>query len=63
MTQAVKNLPVRQETQGRSLGGKIPRRRAWRPTAVFLPGEFHAQRIMEGYRPQDHKASDMTEVT
>ena len=24
--------------------GKIPRRRAWQPTPVFLPGESHRQR-------------------
>ena len=26
--------------------GKIPRRRAWQPTPVFLPGEFHGQRSL-----------------
>ena len=25
--------------------GKIPWRRAWQPTPVFLPGESHSQRI------------------
>ena len=25
--------------------------RAWQPTPLFLPGEFHAQRILEGYFP------------
>ena len=25
---------------------KIPRRRAWQPTPVFLPGEFHGQRSL-----------------
>ena len=36
----VKNLPVIQETQVRSLRvGKIPWRRAWQPTPEFLPGE------------------------
>ena len=29
--------------------GKIPWRRKWQPTLVFLPGEFHAQRSLEGY--------------
>ena len=28
---------------------KIPRRRAWQPTPVFLPGESHGQRSLEGY--------------
>ena len=26
--------------------GKIPRRRAWQPTPVFLPGESHGQRSL-----------------
>ena len=28
--------------------GKIPWRRAWQPTPVFLPGEFHGQRSLVG---------------
>ena len=31
--------------------GKSPWRRAWQPTAVFLPGESHGQRGLEGYSP------------
>ena len=31
--------------------GKIPWRRAWQPTPVFLPGESHGQRSLEGYSP------------
>ena len=31
--------------------GKIPCRRAWPPTPVFLPGESHGQRSLEGYSP------------
>ena len=30
---------------------KITWRREWVPTPVFLPGEFHEQRILEGYSP------------
>ena len=41
---------------------KIPWRREWQPTAVFLPGESHGQRSLPG-NPWDHKASDMTEMT
>ena len=29
--------------------GKIPWRRAWQSTPVFLPGEFHGQRSVAGY--------------
>ena len=28
---------------------KIPWRRAWQPTAVFMPGESHGQRGLAGY--------------
>jgi len=31
--------------------GKILWRRAWQPIPVFLPGEFHGQRSLEGYSP------------
>ena len=31
--------------------GKIPWRREWLPTTVFLPGEFHEQRRLVGYSP------------
>ena len=30
---------------------KIPWRRKWQPTLVFLPGEFHGQRSLVGYSP------------
>ena len=30
---------------------KIPWRSTWQPTPVFLPGEFHGQKILVGYRP------------
>ena len=50
----VKNLPVMrktQETQVRSLGWKVPWRKAWQPTPVFLPGDSHGQRSLAGYSP------------
>ena len=31
--------------------GKIPWRRKWQPTPVFLPGESHGLRSLEGYNP------------
>ena len=31
---------------------KIPWRKAWQPTPVFLAGESHGQRSLEGYSPQ-----------
>ena len=40
---------------------KIPWRREWQPTPVFLPGEFHGQRSLMGYSPWDRKELDTTE--
>ena len=40
---------------------KIPWRREWQPTPVFLPGEFQGQRSLVGYSPWGHKESDTTE--
>ena len=37
---------------------KIPWKRVWQPTPVFLPGESHGQRRLMG-----HKELDMTEAT
>ena len=31
--------------------GKIPWRRAWQPTPVFMPGESHGQRSLASYCP------------
>ena len=43
--------------------GKIPWRRAWQPTPVFLPRETHGQRRLVGYSLWGRKESDMTKVT
>ena len=63
----VKNLPA---NVGRHKGhgfnpwvGKIPWRRTWQPTPVFLPGESHGQRGLAGYGPWGCTESDTTEVT
>ena len=47
----VKNLPANGEDRhGFDLWvRKIPWRRAWQPTPVFLPGESHGQRSLVGY--------------
>ena len=49
------------------ISGKIPRkiplRRAWQPTPVFLPGESHGQRSLAGHSPWGHRESDMTKAT
>ena len=43
--------------------GKIPWRRARKPTPVFLPGESQGQRSLGGYSPQGHTEPDTTEPT
>ena len=57
----LKNPPAMQETWLQSLGWKIPWRRAWQPTQVFLPGEPRGQRSLVGYSPWGLKESDVTE--
>ena len=40
--------------------GKIPWRRAWQPTPLFLLGKSHGQRSLVGYDPWGCKESDTT---
>ena len=40
--------------------GKMPWRRKWQPTPVFLPGGPHGQRSLAGYSPWDCTESEMT---
>ena len=42
---------------------KIPWRRKWLPTPVFLPRKFLGQRRLVGCSPWHHKESDMTDLT
>ena len=41
--------------------GKIPWRRKWKLTPVFLSGKSHRQRRLAGYNPWGHKESNTTE--
>ena len=61
VAQMVKNLPVMQRPGFDLWVGKIPWRRDWLPTPVFLPGEFHGKRSLVGYSPWGHKELDLTE--
>ena len=61
VAQMVKNLPAMQETSFSPWVGRIPWRRAWQSTPVFLPKEFHGQRTLAGYSLWGHKESDTTE--
>ena len=40
---------------------KIPWRRAWQPTPVFLPRKSHGQRSLASYSPRGIKEPDITE--
>ena len=53
------NININAACQGRSRGfnpWKIPRRRKWPPTPVFLPGKSHGQRSLVGYNPWGRKS-------
>ena len=49
-----------QDTRVQSLVGKIPWKRKWQPTPVFLPGKSHGLRRLVGYSPWGRKESDTT---
>ena len=53
VAQIVKNLPAMWETQVQSLGQEDPLEKgmAAHSSILFLPGEFHEERSLEGYRP------------
>ena len=60
VAQTVKNLPVIQAIQVRSLGQENTLEEGMN-TPVFLPGEFHGQRSLVGYSLWSHNESDSTE--
>ena len=53
--------PAMRETWVPSLGWEDPLEKGWHPTPVFLSGDSHGQRTLEGYSPQGCKESDLTE--
>ena len=53
--QTVKSLPAVRETWIDPWVGKIPWRRKWQPTPVFLPGESHGLRSLVGYSPRGRR--------
>ena len=57
----VKNLPAMWETQVPSLGGEVSLEKGLLATPVFMPREYHGQRILAGYSPWGHEESDITE--
>ena len=61
MAQTVKNLPACRRPRFDPWVRKIPCRRNWQSTPVFLLGEFHGQRSLVGYSPWGCRELDMTE--
>ena len=57
-----KNLPAMQETQFNPWVGRIPWRREYLPTSVFLPGEFHGETSLVGYSLWGCRELDMTKA-
>jgi len=51
VAQMVKNPPAVRRPGFSPWVGKIPWRRPWQPTPVFLPGEPQEQRSLAGYSP------------
>ena len=41
---------------------KIPWRKKWKPTPLFLPGKSHGQMSLVGYSPWDCKELDTTQL-
>ena len=61
MAHRLKRLPTMWETWVWSWVGKIPWRRKWQPTPVFLPGKSHGRRSLVGYSLWGSKESDTVE--
>ena len=61
VAQMVKSLPAMQEIRFDPWVRKIPWRRKWQPTPVFMPRELHGQRNLVGYSPWDCKELDKVE--
>ena len=66
MALMVKNLPAsagEKEVWFNPWVGKIPWRRKWQPTPIFLPRECHGQRSLAGCSPWGCQELDTTEGT
>ena len=60
VAQTLKNPPGMQDTLIRSLDQEDSLEKEMATTPVFLPGEFHGWRSLEGYSPWSHKEWDVT---
>ena len=58
----VKTQPAMQETRFDPWVRKIPWRRKWQPTPVFLPGEFQGQTNTFTYHEQQRSQLDLVKI-
>ena len=58
----MKNPPANRRSTFNPWVRKIPWRRKWQPTPVFLPGKFHGQESLAGVHGAAEE-SDATEFT
>ena len=56
ISQLVNHLPAMQETGVQFPGSEDPLEKGMATHLVFLPGEPHGQRSLEGYSPWGHKS-------
>ena len=61
VAQSVESAHSVEDPGVQSPGQEDPLEKEVATTGVFLPGRFHGQRNLVGYRPWGHKESDMTE--
>ena len=61
VAQMVKRLTTMRRPSFNLWVEKIPWRRKWQPTPVFLPRKSHRHRSLADYSPWDGKESDRTE--
>ena len=61
VAQKVKNLPAFRSPRFDPWVGKIPWRRKWQSTPIWLPGKSHEQRSLVGYSPWGLKELNTTE--
>ena len=57
----VKNLHANAgDSRDTDLNRKVPWKRKWQLTPIFLPGKFHGQRSLVGYSPWSCKELNAT---
>ena len=63
VAEMVKHPPAVEETWFNPQVGKVPWRREWLSTPVFLPEEFHGQKCLVGYSPWGGVTESWTQLS